>query len=152
MTQMITIDDSDLRDHLRKLNININKYGRRLVRRKAEILVEELHKRIPTITGELKRRTRKVPERKGWGYNIFMPDYGVHRDSGTRPSKGGQYMPMSKAMIYASKYGINNVNAWRRSIAMKGTKPHPYIRVSIMAMNRRSKAEIKKLTKKMLKK
>ena len=152
MTVTLTIDDSDLRRHLRKLDVNLTKYGRMITRRKAEMLVEDLRKKMSVVTGNLHNRTRKVPTRKGWGYNIVMPYYGDYLDRGTKPSSGGKIMPISKAIPYTRAYGIRNVNAWRRHIAENGTRPHPFINAAIMSTDRRTEQEFRKLTKKMLKK
>ena len=153
MSEMVlTIDDSELKRHLKSMDSNIIKFGRMMIRRKAEILVEELHIREKVVTGALRERTRKQPSRKGWGYDIIMPKYGDYVDRGTGPSKSKNYMPIRKALPYIRAYGIRNVNSWRKYISEHGTKPHPFIRASIMATDRRSKEEMKRLSKRMFKK
>ena len=146
---IINLDDVGFRNHLKNIGINTLKYGRKLMRERASLTVRELKKSEPDVSGTLKRRTRKEPVRKGWGYRILMPYYAEYVDRGTGT---GKMMPVSNALKYRRLYGIRNINAWRRHIAKHGIKAHPFIQIALRRSERRSPELYKKYLELMIKK
>lgn len=136
------VNDTEVRDQLKRLSINVRKYGRVITRKYAELLVKNLKKGAPRVTGTLRKSIENKSSRGGWGQDIHSAHYADYVDTGALPSKGGRFMPINKASLYAKKYGIKNMTAWRRHIAEYGTRPHPFLLKAVYSTEANAKSKI----------
>ncbi len=130
MTVKMTIDDKEVRNTLHSMDINIRSFGRKIIKKYAELQVRYLKREVRSrlyVTGNLHKSIINKPIRGGWGQIILMADYAEHVDKGATPSRGGLLMPHHKASPYLKRYGIKDEVMWRRKIAKYGTRAHPFI-------------------------